>query len=870
MGFVNTKIPGKKEVSLVAVNYSGLFPASVSDCLCGHAKAIPCFTTEGLRRNENDTSASHDQRTDLRQCCTGHSAPPVGRMGPPLFHTWASPQWQVNLHISRFPMYRRWLHVAPLPFAFVSCYLFCTQIVPFSSDAIDKCHWFSDRCDLQLRLQTNNPLFTEATDESLTSGLKASLTADTSDEQDRWSSSSRRQKMAVTSPARISSELAERNFRWTCQSAILPRLARRRDGWRRSLSSSFSILLHPSSNFSLVFSRHFPANKVNYSLLPAVGCSQKRTPLKVPWVHAVRREHSTPGQSIALSGDGTLDMRGNVALIASALLDLKRGKKKSSSVYAVNNRARWRSGNSLDSHSGGPGFDSRSGHPDFGFPRFTEITPGECWDGSLTKRGGYRVIALAIRASETPRLDESKKKRRNMPLPTSAKCLIAKKKKKICLESDPPGINLGLQWRDSTAPTPCPGGSAGFLWDLPFPPLLHSGSAPYSPQSPSSRGDPREDPPTNGVVRHDSRMRDPEWPGEVLNPDRLEPAAFAIRFIDLCRPLASKGFVRLPAGRQCLKALGVAATTHLMHLAVSSLLLSDFSSAQNAEKTALGRRQLPPPPQPKVCRDIVVHFATPTFRTRLNNKEINRKPYSFGLAIFSSTKPLPCVPTRLGCRRWASPDHKKAATAWAMASCHSVSASSFRISVVALVTALINWCHVFGFRPLYTLPTLQAAPQEKVRRGEVRRPRRPMDWVTSSYPLARILCFQEFSRSPAEGRQQNGLDDVLEVAFTVQCSLIKHQRRMFIVGYCNLPPPPQTMMPGVGPVCRCRIHSGYPRSPGRCRTRKRPSLVPRQKPLSPPNTNRRLSSFQLRRSAIPSEADCTVKRCERKPGERRP
>ncbi|KAJ8869305.1 hypothetical protein PR048_030879 [Dryococelus australis] len=36
-------------------------------------------------------------------------------------------------------------------------------------------------------------------------------------------------------------------------------------------------------------------------------------------------------------------------------------------------------------HSGGPGFDSRFGHPDFGFRWFPEITPGECWDGSLTK-----------------------------------------------------------------------------------------------------------------------------------------------------------------------------------------------------------------------------------------------------------------------------------------------------------------------------------------------------------------------------------------------------------------------------------------------------------------------------------------------------
>ncbi|KAJ8897425.1 hypothetical protein PR048_002771 [Dryococelus australis] len=44
-------------------------------------------------------------------------------------------------------------------------------------------------------------------------------------------------------------------------------------------------------------------------------------------------------------------------------------------------RASWRSANTLDTHSGGPGFDSR---PDFGFPWFYEVTPGKCWDGSLT------------------------------------------------------------------------------------------------------------------------------------------------------------------------------------------------------------------------------------------------------------------------------------------------------------------------------------------------------------------------------------------------------------------------------------------------------------------------------------------------------
>ncbi|KAJ8880695.1 hypothetical protein PR048_017165 [Dryococelus australis] len=53
-------------------------------------------------------------------------------------------------------------------------------------------------------------------------------------------------------------------------------------------------------------------------------------------------------------------------------------------------RARWRSGNSLDSHSGGHGFDSWSGHPDLGFPWFSKITPGECWDGSQTRAIGFK------------------------------------------------------------------------------------------------------------------------------------------------------------------------------------------------------------------------------------------------------------------------------------------------------------------------------------------------------------------------------------------------------------------------------------------------------------------------------------------------
>ncbi|KAJ8884361.1 hypothetical protein PR048_016218 [Dryococelus australis] len=50
------------------------------------------------------------------------------------------------------------------------------------------------------------------------------------------------------------------------------------------------------------------------------------SPLKVPWVQAVRRECCTSVQSLALCGDGALDSLGSVALIAPAFLGLKSGK----------------------------------------------------------------------------------------------------------------------------------------------------------------------------------------------------------------------------------------------------------------------------------------------------------------------------------------------------------------------------------------------------------------------------------------------------------------------------------------------------------------------------------------------------------------
>ncbi|KAJ8872644.1 hypothetical protein PR048_026253 [Dryococelus australis] len=47
----------------------------------------------------------------------------------------------------------------------------------------------------------------------------------------------------------------------------------------------------------------------------------------IPYAYAVRPEHCAPIQSLVLSGDGALDTRVSVALIAPALLGLRRGRK---------------------------------------------------------------------------------------------------------------------------------------------------------------------------------------------------------------------------------------------------------------------------------------------------------------------------------------------------------------------------------------------------------------------------------------------------------------------------------------------------------------------------------------------------------------
>ncbi|KAJ8869507.1 hypothetical protein PR048_028498 [Dryococelus australis] len=46
-------------------------------------------------------------------------------------------------------------------------------------------------------------------------------------------------------------------------------------------------------------------------------------------------------------------------------------------------RAKWHGGRPSVSHSGGPVFESLSAYCDFGYPWFPEITPRECWVGSL-------------------------------------------------------------------------------------------------------------------------------------------------------------------------------------------------------------------------------------------------------------------------------------------------------------------------------------------------------------------------------------------------------------------------------------------------------------------------------------------------------
>ncbi|KAJ8892540.1 hypothetical protein PR048_005121 [Dryococelus australis] len=78
---------------------------------------------------------------------------------------------------------------------------------------------------------------------------------------------------------------------------------------RRDNTQNYSRALHS------IFCR-FSTNKI-------IG-----TPLKVPYVHVMRRYYGVPIESLALRGNGAFDVCGSLVLIASALLGLARKKKK--------------------------------------------------------------------------------------------------------------------------------------------------------------------------------------------------------------------------------------------------------------------------------------------------------------------------------------------------------------------------------------------------------------------------------------------------------------------------------------------------------------------------------------------------------------
>ncbi|KAJ8886964.1 hypothetical protein PR048_013178, partial [Dryococelus australis] len=102
--------------------------------------------------------------------------------------------------------------------------------------------------------------------------------------------------------------------------------------------------------------------------------------------------------------------------------------------------ARWRSGNSLETHSGGSGFDSRPGNPDFGLPWFSEITPGECWDGSLTKAKADSFPTHLWR-------EKKAELARDMELPHggNTKCLVCALEVSWCITCQPVGVRSRIR-----------------------------------------------------------------------------------------------------------------------------------------------------------------------------------------------------------------------------------------------------------------------------------------------------------------------------------------------------------------------------------------------------------------------------------------
>ncbi|KAJ8888118.1 hypothetical protein PR048_007605 [Dryococelus australis] len=121
----------------------------------------------------------------------------------------------------------------------------------------------------------------------------------------------------------------------------------------------------------------------SYRMTPLVGGFSRRSAVSP----------AAPESSIILIGSQHLAVKRRPTLFTHSLTrDCGRGLLGSSRVedvfsnlsaivavatireqYLTNRR---RSGNSLESHSGGPGFDSRSGDPDFGFPKLLQANAG--------------------------------------------------------------------------------------------------------------------------------------------------------------------------------------------------------------------------------------------------------------------------------------------------------------------------------------------------------------------------------------------------------------------------------------------------------------------------------------------------------------
>ncbi|KAJ8878528.1 hypothetical protein PR048_019106 [Dryococelus australis] len=151
---------------------------------------------------------------------------------------------------------------------------------------------------------------------------------------------------------------------------------------------------------------------------------------------------------------------------------------------------RWRSGNSLGSHSRGPGFDYRSCHPGYGFPWFPEVTPGECWDGFLTKAHSSpqslfpALLAPSLTTSLSTRLQAQLSIYRYRVLAAGARWLDYSPPTKANSSRFPTGSRRDFRKWEPFWTMPLAG---GFFGDLPLSPspvilaLLHTTSLLFRP-----------------------------------------------------------------------------------------------------------------------------------------------------------------------------------------------------------------------------------------------------------------------------------------------------------------------------------------------------------------------------------------------------